>query len=74
MRSTTKYEVGKAIAWLLIGLTVLPLVAANAEAREPADATERLAWLLAQHDVRELINMPATEQADCSASEEEDKR
>ena len=74
MRSTIRFEARKAIGWLLVGLTVLPLVAAHAEDGERADAQERLAWMLARHDVRELMNMPPPAQADCPASDKEDKR
>jgi hypothetical protein len=74
MRSTIRFEARNAIAWLLVGLTVLPLVAAHAEDGERADAQERLAWLLARHDVRELIHVPPAEQADCSESDAEDKQ
>jgi hypothetical protein len=50
---------------------VLPLAVARAESPAAADAQERLAWLLARHDARELINLPAGEQADCAADEED---
>ena len=72
MRSTPENNAGKAIGWLLVGLTLAPLLSARAEAADEAGAAERLAWLLAQHDVRELINVPAGERADCPASDEED--
>jgi hypothetical protein len=71
MSSTAKFETHKAIGWLLVGLTVLPLAVARAESPAAADAQERLAWLLARHDARELINLPAGEQADCAADEED---
>ena len=74
MRSTIRFEARKAIGWLLVGLTVLPLVAAHAEDGERADAQERLAWMLARHDVRELINVPPANEADCAESDEEVKR
>jgi hypothetical protein len=74
MSSTTKSEARNAIGWLLVGLTVLPLVVARAEEAEAADTQEHLAWLLARHDVRELINVPAGEQAECSADNEGDQQ
>lgn len=74
MRSSNRDEASKAIGWLLVGLTVLPLVAARAEAPEPADATDHLAQLLARHDARELIYMSPAEHADCPASTEENEQ
>jgi hypothetical protein len=74
MRSTPDNTAGKVISWLLVGLTLAPLLAARAEATDEAGAAERLAWLLAQHDVRELINVPPADEADCAAADEEDKQ
>jgi hypothetical protein len=74
MRSTPNSNAGKAIGWLLVGLTVLPLLAARAEACEPAERAERLAWLLAQHDVRELINMPPVVHAARTATDAEENQ
>lgn len=74
MRSTIKYETGTTIGWLLVGLTVLPLVAARAEETTPAEATERLVSLLAHHDARALLYLPPAKHAECAASEKEDAR
>jgi hypothetical protein len=74
MRSTPDNTAGKVISWLLVGLTLAPLLAARAEATDEAGAAERLAWLLAQHDVRELINVPPADEADCAPADAEDKQ
>jgi hypothetical protein len=53
MKSITTHIAG----WLIVGLTVLPLMSADAGQGSTA-ADERLEWLLASHDVRQVMHAP----------------
>lgn len=62
MKALTLHRVG----WLMIGLTVLPLLARSAE--PPPSQAEKLEWLLAAHDVRYAVHNPRPKSNDCSHS------
>ncbi|MGH8174801.1 MAG: hypothetical protein ACREV5_00900 [Steroidobacter sp.] len=60
-------------SWLIVGLTVLPLISdAGQETSSPAD--ERLEWLLASHDVRHAIRATSAASSECLDSETESGR
>jgi hypothetical protein len=67
MKSITTHIAG----WLIVGLTVLPLMAADAGQQEAAE--ERLAWLLTTHDVRHVMQAPRAP-ADCAHGRGESDR
>lgn len=58
---------GSLVGWLLVGLTVLPLLATSAESNEAPQAHERLERLVAKHDVRVVIYSASAPAADCAA-------
>jgi hypothetical protein len=67
MKSITAHIAG----WLIVGLTVLPLMSADAGQERTAD--ERLEWLLASHDVRQAIHAPRAS-GDCDQRQMESNR
>lgn len=58
---------GSSMGWLLVGLTVLPLLTASAESNDGSRDDERLAQLLAKHDVRSMIYGAGALSSDCKA-------
>jgi hypothetical protein len=67
MKSITTHIAG----WLIVGLTVLPLM--SADAGQESAAAERLAWLLTSHDVRQAIHAPRASD-DCAQGKGETDR
>lgn len=64
MNASTAHRAG----WVLIGLTVLPVLARSAEPA-PSQA-EKLEWLVAAHDVRYAIPAPSAKPSECRSREE----
>jgi hypothetical protein len=69
MNSITAHIAG----WLIVGLTVLPLMSADAGQEPSAAPDERLEWLLASHDVRQAIHAPRAS-GDCGRRQRESNR
>ena len=67
MKSITTHIAG----WLIVGLTVLPLMSADAGQEKAAE--ERLAWLLATHDARHAMQAPRASD-DCAPGRAESNR
>lgn len=69
MNPLNRYGAGRAIGWLIVGLTVLPLLTAAADSNQAP--VERIELLLAKHDVRLAIYSDVGRE-DCASGHDED--
>lgn len=72
MHAYTNRTIGASSGWLLVGLTLLPFLASSVEASSEAPADERLAALLAKHDVRTLIYVGSLPAPACDGREKQE--
>lgn len=72
MHAYINRAMGSSMGWLLVGLAVLPLLTASAESNVDSRANERLAQLLAKHDVRSVIYGASAPSSDCKAHDDKE--